>query len=274
MLTVPDTAQSKTKRQDIAPPLCSPSKVTQTLAAEGFAVLSASMVSELSGNALHALNALTPSWNHLDTDEHLKDAGNYRSRKHASYIISTEHQEDIALQPHRAHWQPVHYNALHGGMERWFSHVDTEIAQSSAIHNILCWLSTVANNLYGAQPWFTELHQFRIDASEGIGRPTPEGAHRDGVNLVAVFLIERREIVGGETRVFHITDRFGQRLTLTEPWSVLLLDDQKVIHESTPIQPQPRTDLSQQIARGAKQASWRDTLVITMRAQSFPAPNS
>jgi hypothetical protein len=22
--------------------------------------------------------------------------------------------------PHRAHWQPVEYNALHGGMQRWF----------------------------------------------------------------------------------------------------------------------------------------------------------
>jgi hypothetical protein len=26
-----------------------------------------------------------------------------------------------------------------------------------------------------------EAHQFRIDTAEGIGRPTPEGAHRDGV---------------------------------------------------------------------------------------------
>jgi hypothetical protein len=29
----------------------------------------------------------------------------------------------------------------------------------------------------------------------------------------------------------------GQRFTLTEPWSLLLLDDERVIHETTPIQP-------------------------------------
>jgi hypothetical protein len=55
----------------------------------------------------------------------------------------------------------------------------------------------------GPQPWFIEAHQFRIDTAGGIGRPTPEGAHRDGVDLVAVFLIARDGIKGGETRVFQ-----------------------------------------------------------------------
>ena len=48
----------------------------------------------------------------------------------------------------------------------------------------------------------------------------------------------------------------GQRFTLSEPWSVLLLDDARVIHESTPIQP---------LSTGG----WRDTLVLTLRAGGF-----
>ena len=50
----------------------------------------------------------------------------------------------------------------------------------------------------------------------------------------------------------------GQRFTLTEPWSLLLLDDERVIHETTPIQP------ADQEAPG-----WRDTLVLTCRAGGF-----
>jgi hypothetical protein len=49
------------------------------------------------------------------------------------------------------------------------------------------------------------------------------------------------------------------RFTMREPWSMLLLDDARVIHETTPIQPQ-----------GV--AGTRDTLVITYRAQGFQAP--
>jgi hypothetical protein len=63
-------------------------------------------------------------------------------------------------------------------------------------------------------------------------------------------------IKGGETRVFEANGPQGQRFTLTESWSMLLLDDERVIHESTPIQP---------VAEGG----YRDTLVLTFRSQSF-----
>jgi hypothetical protein len=86
-----------------------------------------------------------------------------------------------------------------------------------------------------------EAHQFRIDTTDGIGRPTPEGAHRDGVDFVAVLLVARDGIKGGETRVFEADGPNGKRFTMTAPWTLLLLDDATVIHESTPIQPLART---------------------------------
>ena len=67
----------------------------------------------------------------------------------------------------------------------------------------------------GAQPWFVEAHPFRIDTTDGIGRPTPEGAHRDGVDLVAVLLVARHGVKGGETRVFDADGPHGLRFTLT-----------------------------------------------------------
>jgi hypothetical protein len=108
----------------------------------------------------------------------------------------------------------------------------------------------------GPQPWYVEAHQFRIDTADGIGRPTPEGAHRDGVDFVAVILIGRENIKGGETRVFEADGPKGQRFTMLEPWTMLLLDDAAVIHESTPIQP-------------LAEHGHRDTLVLTWRAGSF-----
>ena len=104
--------------------------------------------------------------------------------------------------------------------------------------------------------WSIEAHQFRIDTADGVGRPTPEGAHRDGVDFVAVVLVARNGIKGGETRVFQADGPDGQRFTLAEPWSLLLLDDAKVIHESTPIQP-------------LDGYGHRDTLVLTYRAAGF-----
>ncbi len=237
----------------LAPELTNPAQLPAVLRRQGYAVLSASGVSELSGCKPDELNALRASWNDLPPDAYLRDGGRYRRRRHACYVVR---DGDAVPAPHRAHWQPVEYNALHGGMQRWFEPVAPATAGARAWNQLLCAIGEVCSSLKGAQPWYVEAHQFRIDTTDGIGRPTPEGAHRDGVDLVAVFLVDRDGIKGGETRVFAADGPAGQRFTLTTPWSLLLLDDERVIHESTPIQP---------LAGGGH----RDTLVLTYRAGGF-----
>lgn len=240
-----------------APALVSPDATLPTLHAQGFAVLDAAGVSALSGCQLPDLLALAPFWADLPPDLHLKDGGRYRRRRHSCFLVSGETLTQV---PHRAHWQPLAYNALHGGMHRLFEPVAPAMLAAPVWTQLLLWLGQVATALRGPQPWFVETHPFRIDTTDGIGRPTPEGAHRDGVDLVAVFLVDRQGVKGGETRVFEADGPAGQRFTLTEPWSLLLLDDARVIHESTPIQP----------LQADSQAACRDTLVVTLRSGGFP----
>lgn len=237
----------------LSPSLTSSDQLPGTLQAQGYAVLSAQTVCALAGVSLAELQAFAPSWDDLPPDRYLKDGGRYRRRRHASLEVTAD---STRLVPHRAHWQPLSYNALHGGMQRWFDPMSSAVLEQPAWTALLQWLAAVASAQRGAQTWFTEAHQFRIDTTDGIGRPTPEGAHRDGVDWVAVFLVGRHGIKGGETRVFDIDSPRGERFTLTEPWSLLLLDDHRVIHETTPIQPEGDT-------------GWRDTLVITLRAGGF-----
>jgi hypothetical protein len=239
--------------QTLQPPLTAAVDLRETIRKQGFAVLSAESVAQLSGASLEALQQLESTWASLAPDQYLKDGGRYRYRRHSSYEINGYQVTSVA---HRAHWQPLSYNALHGGMHRWFEPVEARVSQDPAWQALLRFLGRVASEMHGPQTWFTEAHQFRIDTADGIGRPTPEGAHRDGVHLVAVFMVGRHHIKGGETRVFEMTTPFGQRFTLTQPWSVLLLDDERVIHETTPIQP-------------AEENGCRDTLVVTLRAKSF-----
>jgi hypothetical protein len=230
-----------------------PDQVDSLLRQQGYAVLSPSGVAQWSGCAVEDLATLVPSWDDLPPDQHLKDGGRYRRRRHASFVIDGER---VTQAPHRAHWQPLEYNALHGGMQRWFDPVQPAVADAAPWRCLLRAMAETASALRAPQPWYLEAHQFRIDTAGGIGRPTPEGAHRDGVDLVAVFLIGRHGIKGGETRVFQSDGPAGQRFTLTEPWSLLLLDDARVVHETTPIQPE-------------EGAGHRDTLVLTCRAGSF-----
>lgn len=229
-----------------------------TLRDDGYEVLAPDALARLVGIDRASLDAIAPSWNQLPPDEHLRDGGRYRFRRHASFELQVPAATLVQV-PHRAHWQSVDYNALHGGIERWFAPVEETIAQSRAFESLVIELGRTFSAIRPATPWYVEAHQFRIDTASGIGRPTPEGAHRDGVDFVAVILIERTGVKGGETRVFEADGPRGVRFTAREPWTALLLDDTRVIHETTPIQ------------QDGAAAGHRDTLVLTYRAGGFQA---
>lgn len=207
---------------------------------------------------LAGLEGLRESWERLPRDEYLRDGGSYRYRRHGCFV-HTPATGTLAATAHRPHWQPTAYNALHGGLTRWFEPLEPAIGASAAWRQLLGSLGGLFAQLQPVACWYIEAHQFRIDTASGIGRPTPEGAHRDGVDFVAVILVARRAVRGGETHVFDARGSGGVRFIMEEPWTMLLLDDARVIHETTPIQP-----------CGA--AGVRDTLVLTYRAQGFQQP--
>ena len=237
----------------LSPVFTTPEQFAHTVQANGYATLRPADVCELTHCDSASLEALKSSWNDLPLDNFLKDGGRYRRRRHSSFVVTGY---EVQQTPHRAHWQPLDYNALHGGMKRLFEPIAPTIVAQPVWSQLLQAVGEVCSKTKSAQPWYVEAHQFRIDTTGGIGRPTPEGAHRDGVDFVAILLVARIGVKGGESRIFEAAGTRGQRFTLTEPWTLLLLDDERVIHESTPIQP-------------IADSGHRDTLVLTYRAQGF-----
>ena len=203
---------------------------------------------------------IADSWNRLPPDMHLRDGGHYRQRRHACFTHNLM-SDNLVLVPHRAHWQPVDYNALHGGFERLFEPVESAVARDPLWIDLLKALGHLFGQVKPVNDWFIEAHQFRIDTAGGVGRPTPEGAHRDGVDFVVVLLVGRVNVKGGETRVFDAHGPHGLRFVMAQPQTTLLLDDERVIHETTPILPLDSSN-----------TGFRDTLVLTYRAGRFQSP--
>ena len=233
-------------------------EVLERLAHAGYAFLpAADAVAELHVD-VEQLNALRDTWSQLPRDAYLRDGGRYRSRRHSCFVQEFP-AATLSAVARRPHWQPTSYNALHGGLERWFEPIEAQVVSATVWTRLVASIGSLFERLKSVQRWFIEAHQFRIDTETGIGRPTPEGAHRDGVDFVALILVERYGIRGGETRVFDTHGSSGVRFTMTEPWSMLLMDDARVVHETTPIQP-------------SGVPGFRDTLVLTYRAGGFQAP--
>jgi hypothetical protein len=241
-----------------APSLIALSEARHGLAAEGFAFVPGAAASAALGLEARAGADFADSWNRLALDTYLADGGKYRMRRHASLLQDLE-PAALTEVAYRPHWQPKSYNHLHGGVFRHFEAIEPAIAAHPAYLKLITGLGQLFASLMPVPRWYVEAHQFRIDASAGEARPTPEGAHRDGVDYVALVLIRRGTVEGGVTSIFDADRKLIATEQLNQPWSLMLLDDARVTHATTPI-----------TAAGINPI--RDTLVLTYRKDGFLEP--
>ena len=185
----------------------------------------------------------------------MADGDRYRRRRFAAFDAASG---TVTRKPHQPHYQSRDYNPLNGDIERWFEAVSGAVCTNGFMRGILGVCTTIfdAASADGkAATWHVEMHQFRIEAGNGeSGLPTPEGAHRDGVDWVCVLLVNRRNVSSGITQIFDPEGRSLGEFTLTDPLDTVFLDDRRVLHGVTPVAP---TDPALKV--------FRDVLVLTFR---------
>src|SRR5512140_1935109 len=123
------------------PPFTPCDRLQAQMRQQGYAVLDPQCVCRLVDRPLEQLLALGSSWNDLPPDKYLKDGGHYRRRRHSCFVLNGN---AITQAPHRAHWQPVEYNALHGGMQRWFEPLEAACVEDPALRRCVAALAEVA----------------------------------------------------------------------------------------------------------------------------------
>ena len=225
------------------------------VARNGFArVRSGDMRVLLGEAALADLPVYAQSWNDLAIDEYMADGGRYRRRRYACLETAADGFRRLAHQPH---FQGLEYNRLNGGIERWFEPITEAVGDLPLTSRII----DVSREVFSAGepepsfPWRTEMHQFRIEARAGeAGQPTPEGAHRDGVDWVLVMLVARNNIAAGVTDIYDPAGGSLGSFTLTEPLDAVFIDDKRVFHGVTAIE-----------AVDPGRQAFRDVLVVTFR---------
>ena len=228
--------------------------LAEKLGRDGFAfVPGAAMRAALASFGLLAdWESFAASWDDLGLDTYMADGGRYRKRRHAVFAADAA---GIRRKPHQPHYQSRDYNALNGGIERWFAPVADTIGDSASLGTILSFCRALFDRLTSTPSWHIEMHQFRIEArADAPGQPTPEGTHQDGVDHVLVLLIGRRNLREGVTTVTDLARRKLGSFTLAETFDAALVDDNRVMHGVTAVAP----------VDPALAAS-RDVLVVTFR---------
>lgn len=238
----------------LPPPVAMRDQVIEGLRDPGFMRLEAAAMLRLLGEEASAhWDSFGTLWNDLGEDRYMADGGRYRRRRYAAFAHADGR---LIRKPHQPHFQSRDYNPLNGDVQRWFGPVLTETEE----HPVTCALLALCAVLFAAADtgspnprWGIEFHQFRIETTRNhIGRPTPEGLHRDGVDWVFVMLLCRQNVRDGLT-VIGAPDgtRLGSFL-LRDPGDAVLLNDHHILHGVTEIH-----------AIDPALPAYRDVLVVT-----------
>jgi hypothetical protein len=186
--------------------------------------------------ALSDWDRFAASWNGLPRDEYMADGGRDRLRRHA--VLSWAPGGNPRPEPRQPHYQSRDYNALNGGVARWYEPIAPEVVGGATMASALAVAGATFGRLRPGASWKIELHQFRIEARAGApGRPTPEGVHRDGVDCVLVMLVRRENVASGTTTVHDPSGKALGSFTLTEPLDAAFVDDARVFHGVTAVVP-------------------------------------
>jgi hypothetical protein len=245
----------------LIPPETLKREITTALQDTGFCRVPPAETDALLGSeAVAGWDAFADSWNDLGLDRFMADGGRYRRRRFAAFSASPD---GVVRKPHQPHYQSRDYNGLNGGVQRWFEPVLDTVAQHPVTQGLLREGLALFQSLTASSPqgppaaWHVELHQFRIEAGDGeAGLPTPEGAHRDGVDWVIVMLVDRHNVASGVTDIFGPDGARLGAFTLEQPRDSVFLDDHRVLHGVTAIHP---------LEPGAP--ARRDVLVATFRRE-------
>ncbi len=232
-----------------------PAVWVEALREGGFVFAQAPEMRATLGSGLQDWAVFAASWNELGLDTYMADGGRYRKRRHAAFRAGAE---GISRKPDQPHYQSRDYNALNGGIARWFEPIAESVAETASFQSILRFCNGLFSGLTPAASWHVEAHQFRIEARpDAAGQPTPEGMHQDGVDWVLVLMVNRMNIAEGETSIHGLDRGLLGSFTLREPLDSALVDDHRVFHGVTPVS-----------ALDPALPAHRDVLVVTFRREN------
>jgi hypothetical protein len=215
------------------------------------------LVSQIRSDFARSWKTFAKSWELLPPDGSISASHCYRFRRY-SRLICHPHEDRIERLPDARFVQTTFNNPLYGGIKREFAPVLPPEIKSEVLRQMIgidfCHFGISPNKL--GPRWFVGVHQIRIVGRRGHpGMPTPEGEHRDGNHFVGMHLVGRRNVRGGYTK---ISDQNGRELMvtcLTEALDSIVVDDTRVRHSVTPIEP-----------LNPGKAAVRDMLVLTYDA--------
>lgn len=176
-----------------------------------------------------SVESLETSFDSLPKSNYLDGAYRLRRFSHFSYI-----QNKLTLLPTKAFSQNADINEFQGNVAREYQDIEPSVVSSSGFDEMFSSFKKMANI---ADETPIEVHQMRILGKKDIAVETaPEGVHQDGFNFLAVFVIDRNNIAGGEICVHPAKEQAPIFKHAFDHGEFVVLNDKRFWHSAAALQ--------------------------------------
>lgn len=174
--------------------------------------------------------------------------GGYRLHRLSCLKFQGDHLE---LMPQRKIFQAKYINPVAGDLVREYPPIECPMLHEPALIELVktfCHFS-------GLEPGIViDIHMLRTQVvKDNIAEAAPEGIHRDDVDFLGIFCVNRHNIRGGCTFIYQNQEDETPMLRKTlRPGEFLLIHDEHLFHYSNKIYPEKEDE-----------PAYRDVLIFT-----------
>lgn len=175
----------------------------------------------------------------MPEDPHLFKGEGERFRRYGRLLIDPV-LRSLEIFEHDLFFQAKKFDDLYGDIHRSFAPLEAQEYENDFFQMLVI-------ESYRALPLTPKLkrekfevsaHMIRISATpnSNIGRPAPEGIHRDGYTFGSIHLMRRENVSGARNQIFDLSKRLIHEVTLEEPMDSIYFDDAAIFHAVTPFE--------------------------------------
>lgn len=179
----------------------------------------------------------------MPEDPHLFQGEGERRRRYARFLIDPV-RGSLELFEHHLFFQAKKFDQLYGDIHRSFAPMQFEDYGNAFFQMLVVesYRALPLSSLQRRELFEVSAHMIRIEAtpSSEIGRPAPEGIHRDGYHYGSIHLMRRENVAGADNHIYDLQRNLVDEVRLERPMDSIYFDDAAIFHGVSPFEPAVR----------------------------------
>jgi len=176
----------------------------------------------------------------MPPDPHLFAGEGERQRRYARLLIDPATKTLEAFE-HDLFFQAKKFDQLYGDIQRSFAPMEETELENLFFQRLVVqsFQSLPIGEPHHEEPFEISVHMIRIEATpkSEVGRPAPEGIHRDGYHFGSIHLMRRSNLEGAENYIYDLEKNPVKKVRLEEPMDSIYFDDAAIFHGVSPFAP-------------------------------------